>query len=292
LETKLYEEPALEHFLIRPINEIEKARLKYDLKFDPKYTEFLQECEEICSDDEKFKIFRRMRSCMGVIENVTHKFGIEMINECKKTANISNYPWETFQQNEKVGLPYTCDFKDQLYFLDDCEFSPTTFRFINNGTNIIQHLRNLNLKTVRIIEIGGGYGAQAVILLELAKTFNLNIEDYCIIDLEEVTYLQNKYLTAVKKEKDVECLTIEELNLDKNFNFLISNYAFGEFNDHWKNLYIDRVIKRIAHGYLIWNFSSHSNKIHEFFLNLPKVQIEEEKPQTNTPPIKSFILKY
>ena len=144
-----------------------------------------------------------------------------------------------------------------------------------------------------MVEVGGGYGAQSVFLFELSHLFDITIDKYEILDLLEVNNLQKHYINlceaTTRSKYNIEAFIIDEYNYE-NENYFISNYALGELTKEWQDLYIDNVVSKITHGYICWNFSPQNPNIHEYFNNIKKT-IEEENPQTNCPPVKSFIIK-
>ena len=82
-------------------------------------------------------------------------------------------------KNDKLGNPIK-------YKLDDniCECSPNSMKYIFFGLLNIKHILENKLENFDIIEIGGGYGGQCIILLELLKIFfnyNLIYYSYVII---------------------------------------------------------------------------------------------------------------
>ena len=91
--------------------------------------------------------------------------------------------------------------------------------------------------------------------------------------------------------KNFKSLTYENFTDKKTYNFAISNYALGELNTYWQNTYINNIISKIEHGYFCWNFSPTNPNIHSYFTSKDIIK-EEENPQTNCPPVKSYILRY
>ncbi len=93
-----------------------------------------------------------------------------------------------------------------------------------------------------IVEIGGGVGQFYAVLRVLGYK-----RDYYIFDLQEVKEFQNAYLTAVENQTGLS------LSQRLNFDFCVSFYALGEFDDETKDWYIESVVKKCPHGFMIWN---------------------------------------
>jgi hypothetical protein len=109
----------------------------------------------------------------------------------------------------------------------------------------IKHLFT-TLDNLNIVEIGGGYGGQCKILNDI-----FSIKNYTIIDLEEANMLQKKYLSK---------LNITNIEFQNNlsyksesYDFCISNYAFSECNKDIQRKYLDDIVLKSKHGYMINN---------------------------------------
>ena len=190
-------------------------------------------------------------------------------------------------------------FCDNQYLL-----SPKALCYIKFTFDILSHIcEETNLKEIDVVEIGGGYGCQGILLYIMAKHFDIKVNSYTIIDLPEVNVLQRAFIkSCISKlsssdeyNSSLHCISPEEYkNINKTVepNFVISNYALGEFNQYWQNFYIDNVVSKTEHGYFCWNFSPTNPNIHSYFNNIKRLIKEEENPQTNTPPIKSYVIRY
>jgi hypothetical protein len=92
---------------------------------------------------------------------------------------------------------------------------------------------------IRIVEIGGGYGYLAKLIVERVK-----VECYHIIDLPETCDLQRRYLNGLP----VECFTEPT---GQNYDLVISNYALSEIPDN--RVYVDKVLRKSKWGYITCN---------------------------------------
>ena len=68
-----------------------------------------------------------------------------------------------------------------------------------------------------VLEIGGGYGGQALIISYICQIFNIMIKKYTIIDLDSITQL-----ATLDKESETEAQML--------FNYLRMNGKCGSYN--------------------------------------------------------------
>jgi hypothetical protein len=256
------------------------------------YVKFKKTCFDC--DNNNIDDFKNNTDIIGVIETVSKNVGDLYLSNILKYEVSKNINWTKIKKMNDIGNPKLYEFSvyDNILLL-----SPTTLRYIQYSLDILSYIKdNLKLHNLNIIEIGAGYGFQAVLLYELSNLFNIKINHYKIIDLEETNNLQKLFFNKIQDYIEFniidnisicDCNNIGTINAD----LFISNYALGEFDRDWQNYYIENVIKYIKHGFICWNFSVNNRKIHEYFHNIIKT-IEEENPQTNCYPVKSYILKY
>lgn len=244
---------------------------------DERYNMFRLSCKNV--DITKFKRDQHLR---GIVENVSKAFGLKYLKNIQKYDK--NLNWERIKELNDIGNP-----ENEISIANNIEISPTTLRYVQFALDMLYHAKKMGMKSLRIVEVGGGYGFQSVLLYEFSKLFEISIDNYQILDLLEVNHLQRSFLKKADYSK-VKCLTINEYSF-ANDNFFISNYALGEFDREWQNIYISKVVSKISHGFCCWNFSPSNPKIHEYFKN-GGISIKEENPQTNCPPIKSYIISW
>ncbi len=233
------------------------------------YNPYENICRLAVQQDDIFNNFKNLRDYTYVLEHKNYggQGQAFLSNIVKKRANILQYlPWKKFQENDLVGNPEVYNYLSLSKYikLDHYNFSPTTLRYVMIGLDMVKFLEN----DMNIIEIGGGYGGQCKILYDLARYFNVRINSYTIVDLESSSKLQRKYLERF--DLDVVCL--HECP-NKKYDFVISNYALGEFPINIQNVYIENIVKNSSHGYIIWN----SEELHDYFSNF---NIEAEVPLT------------
>lgn len=155
--------------------------------------------------------------------------------------------------------------------------SPTTLRYVKVAGDLLAMGANA---ANAIVEIGAGYGGQCLILDVLRP------EDkpvYSIYDLPEAGELQKKYTEAHGIDYVV---WLDQVTPSQQFDFCLSNYAFSECTRAQQDWYLDNVILRSAHGYMVLNFISHhfglaSYSVQEFLNRIPGSWAEADKPFTS-----------
>ena len=135
-----------------------------------------------------------------------------------------------------------------------------------------------------IVEIGCGYGGQAVILDKI-----INIESYTFFDLWQVNMLIRRFVENSNFSSTYSLATIREDNYNcrKNWDFAISNYAFSELPYDLQKIYLDKVLKNSNKGYMTLNsgkegqycgLKNHSQK--DLLELLPGSKVKKEIPLT------------
>lgn len=247
---------------------------------DHRYNKFCKECSKITSYN--ISNFKGNEYIQSIVENVSKNFGDMYLKNILQYENIN---WDNIKKLNDLGNSknYTFTINNLNY-----ELSPTTLRYVQFTLDILKHMKNKNIEEVDIVEIGGGYGAQSCFLYLLADSIKIN--SYTILDLSEVNNLQKHYINLWDKNLNITCTTLENFTYNDE-NFLISNYALGEFCKKTQNVYINNIVNKIDHGYICWNFSPGNQNIHEYFDNIDK-ELVEENPQTNCPPVKTYNVLY
>ena len=150
--------------------------------------------------------------------------------------------------NDKIGNGYKTDkISNEIQ-----ECNPNSLKYIYMGLLVIKQLK-LN-KFNDFVEIGGGYGGQCLILLKLFELFDIDIKNYILIDLDNVSRFQEKYLTAHGVNSKCKFLTYgeySEYDWDSN-NYLFSCYSFNEVMPKVRQNYYDNLFPYISHGSFIW----------------------------------------
>jgi hypothetical protein len=93
-----------------------------------------------------------------------------------------------------------------------------------------------------IVEIGGGAGEFYAVLRALGYE-----GEYYIYDLSRVKAFQYSYLRTLGYRTKLY------LKQHRYFDFCVSFYALGEFDDILKSSYIETVLNKCEHGFVLWN---------------------------------------
>ena len=134
--------------------------------------------------------------------------------------------------------------------------SANSIKYVYHANLILKHMQELQESSVRIVEIGGGYGGLAIALLHYAPKYNIQIKEYNLIDLEEAVKLQEFYL----KEQlgDISIFQFHDAstfgsNIQGNDLYLIGIYSLGELLYDTQTSYIETLFPKVNHGFLDWN---------------------------------------
>ena len=215
-------------------------------------------CKRALNDNNVFNNFKNYPGFTKILEHTSEDVGREYIelifNDYKQYA--LSLDWVKLKENDMIGNPNIVNFSEMKNYieLDDYHYSPSTLYYIYRGLDIIDKLLTNN-ENNSILEIGGGYGGQCKLLLDMCNMLNVNIEKYCIIDLMYVSKLQKKYLGNFKYN-NVDFFEFENINdYDpfKEYNRLISIFALSEFEIDVQNNYIDNIIKYFKNYYIVCN---------------------------------------
>jgi hypothetical protein len=107
-----------------------------------------------------------------------------------------------------------------------------------------------------IVEIGGGVGQFCATLRALGYAGR-----YFIFDLPEVKEFQSAYLAEVARQTGLSLPCSRYLPA---YEFCVSFYALGEFDDELKAWYVEHVVRRCPHGFVIWNPHSGASDVIDF----------------------------
>jgi predicted O-methyltransferase YrrM len=191
-------------------------------------------------DDALFASFKRDPEFRVVIENLTCEHGRHYLDTALRQT-----PWlagqlDRFRENDRIGSPQVCDYGDLG------SFSPTTLRYVK----VLSDLSRLfgSLEGARIVEIGGGYGGQCHVISAAARPGS-----YTLVDLEPVLMLQRRYLKELGVP-EVRFATADELEPARDYDLVISNYAFSECTRPVQQRYIEQILARSARGYITCNW--------------------------------------
>lgn len=229
---------------------------------------------EIIKDQNTFKNFKRNETYREILEHVTYDEGFKYL-EILRSRNDGTLEKaiETVLVSDELGNPVKYNYEGFRL-----AFSPTTLRYVKVASDLSE-LFGKNFGN--IVEIGCGYGGQALVNDQL-----LNIQSVKLFDLVFVNKLIERYLENQKFNGEYETAVIDN-QLASEYDLVISNYGFSEMPKELQKIYIDKILSKSKKGYLTMNSgisgmrSDGKFSIDELSLLLPKFEIFEEEPLTS-----------
>lgn len=235
--------------------------MKFKGKWLPDSENFRKACLEASKDLSGFK---RNPEFIKYIGNDIRK--IEVAKEFyyyikDKYMYLLQYDYRV---NDIVGDP-------NLFIFDNKEYSPGTLRFVKVIGDIYEHFGHVR----KIVEIGSGYGGQALI-------FNLvqNV-DYTCVDISECIELARNYHNTLGWKS---CHYMDTDNIkQKEYDICISDYCLGEMDKLGIRFYIDNIISKCKFAYITMNRDS---EVYKFLIGIlmdvfDEVECLGEEPKTS-----------
>lgn len=221
------------------------------------YAKYREICRKAAEDDLVFEFFRRHPIYIGVVELSRGEEGLENINIALSNDQSIMNNIDDLRRNDDFGSPLVLN-----YSLVG-RFSPNTLRYIKIATDLKKLFGPLD--GMRIVEIGGGFGGQARIIHAL----NNNIKSYTIFDLPEAQALTRRYLGCYGIDQvQFPDLSIAPVEAD----LVISNYAFAEIDKGIQTRYVENVVSKAKHGYMILNSAQIERDMPGFALSAQQLQ--------------------
>ena len=229
-------------------------------------------------DPSTFSVFRRHHKYTNILEHVSRKQGEEYLRIIREEYKLKDDEiFQILNPLMKVGSP-------KLLSLNGLskKISTTGLRYLKIALDI-KKLTGNNIG--HVVEIGCGYGGQAVILDKL-----LVIESYTFFDLWQVNLLIKRFIENTNFGSQYNVSSIREDFYGKRnaWDFCISNYAFSELPKQLQEIYIFRILKNSKRGFMLMNsgvsgdfgnIKNHSQK--ELLKILKNGEIKNEIPLTH-----------
>lgn len=253
------------------------------------YLEYINSITDITKSN-----FKSNHQYNNILEHVSYELGLEYLNLILyKYTNINIELIEKFITiNDKYGEPklyeYIISDKKKIYA------SPTSLRYIYHSLEILNYYKNKKEKN--IVEIGCGYGGLFLACNFFSKELNIEIDNYFLIDLQEVCSLIDNYLSVHKDYIYINYYLKNANNYGNDINsndlFLISNYCFTEIDNEARNNYIFSLFNKVNSGYIIWQtcFKLHISDVN--IINKENIEYTEELPQTANKINKNYIVTF
>ena len=194
-------------------------------------------------DPATFSIFRRHHKYTNILEHVSRKQGEEYLNIIRGKYKMKDDEiFQILKPLMKVGNPKLFRLKSLPY-----KISTTGLRYLKIALDIKKITGN-NIGNV--VEIGCGYGGQAIILDQLLK-----IESYTFYDLWQVNLLIKRFIEDSNFSSKYTISTIREDSFKSrnSWDFCISNYAFSELPKTTQEIYINKILSKAKKGFMLMN---------------------------------------
>lgn len=235
-------------------------------------------CHAASEDEKFFRDFRRNFIYNRVLEHVPQYQGQEYLDVIKRNEKLkfTDADWDNFRKNDLYGNPrvYSYEINNRTMAL-----SPTTLRYAKVLQDIVTLFDTNKLK--KIAEIGIGYAGQCRVL-----TSYFAVDSYTLFDLPEVLGLAKKYLGKFGSTDKIRFVDGTNIDVDDEYDFVISNYAFSELIRDVQDIYLEKVILKSKAGYMTWNSLScdvlDGYTLDELLAKIPGSSVIKEEPLTAT----------
>ena len=194
-------------------------------------------------DPATFSVFRRHHKYTSILEHVSRKEGEQYLNIIREEYKMKDDEiFQILKPLMEVGNPKLLRIKGLSN-----KISTTGLRYLKIALDI---KKITGSKIGNVVEIGCGYGGQAIILDQL-----LQIESYTFYDLWQVNLLIKRFIENSNFSSKYTISTIREdpLNCRNSWDFCISNYAFSELPKAIQEIYINKIINKTRKGFMLMN---------------------------------------
>lgn len=244
------------------INQPEKSSISDDFVFP-------LICRLYSQSNFLFNNFRRNTIIQTILEHTNYDQGLSYIKRILELGFDYNYIKE-FTTTDLIGNPIKYEYP-YIGFAN-----PSTLRYVFVLSDLTRKFGSL--ENFSIIEIGGGYGGQARIIMKRYR-----VSQYTIYDLPSVLKIADRFLKKSLVSEGVYFKNALTLNSEVS-DLVISNYAWSELSKPAQNEYLNKIMLNSKNGYITYNQinpdSFNSFTISELVKVIPELRIEEENPLT------------
>ena len=194
------------------------------------------------SNNFHFKYFRRSYFYRIVLEHVGVELAKKYFEEITKYLNGDRFEdyVDVIKKFDRVGNPF-------LVNINGFKVSGSSLRYIKVFLEIKSIFGDDRISN--ICEIGGGYGGQAFMF----DSFSSQPIQYKIFDLPCVCKLSAKFLNHFYLKGCFDTQDINNFDGQREFDLVISNYAFSELPRSLQEIYLRKCIMQAKRGYLTMN---------------------------------------
>ncbi len=204
------------------------------------YRQFIEDCRLAVSDPVYFPVFRQMPGIACVTENkdVEHKVLKPILSELWRHSHTTLEDAAFLHALDDVGTPRRHHITRTLHV------SHTLIHTLEDVC-VIREFMGGTLHGKHVVEIGGGYGLLAAMVVHF-----LEPASYTIYDLPEVCDLQKKYLHHVGIDSVKLCTDATISNVS---DLAISLDSISELPLVLRQTYVDSVLDNAERGFIRWN---------------------------------------
>ena len=228
-------------------------------------------------DSRQFSVFRRHHLYTPVVETVSKKSAKKYYEFISKEYKLSNSEiLQAIKPLQTIGSP-------RLEYIEalSASVSAIALRYLKVALDI-KKIKGDNFG--HVVEIGCGYGGQALILDQIGT-----LESYTFMDLWQVNMLIRRFIESSDFSSSYRIATLRESSsLRDNWDLAISNYAFSELPRGLQINYINKILLKAKNGYMTMNsgleggFGNVDNLSQEELQNfLPGCSFSKEIPLTD-----------
>jgi hypothetical protein len=230
---------------------------------------YLSVCRLAYENEQVFNKFKSNREYRQILEHVTYEQGL---------AYLKIIESDPFSLKLLQDLSYFEDGKPFKYtYKKYGKLSPTLLRYIKVTGEIYALFGNIS--QFNIAEIGVGTGGLCEQIVS-----NFNVSQYDLYDLPDVLRLSSKCISRGEIRGNINP-RYDYTSSVAEYDLVISNYAFSELTRNVQMQYINEVILKSKHGYLIYNHISPDSydtlSAADFCKLVPNAVIRSETPLTH-----------
>jgi hypothetical protein len=214
---------------------------------DCDYTNFINYVSTLTSST--LNNFKSNPNFTYVLEHVSFEYGQKYLNNILDKTSITQQQIVDYCiKNDKIG-------GGQKFNYEFITTSPTNFRYLYHAHLILSHLQHIQVHTTNMVEIGCGYGGLYLALDFLAPYYDITIPVYHLVDLPELSTLQQLYLSnhVYRSIPTFHSAYTYGSNIHHKNLFLVSNYCFSEILNEHQQKYIQTLFPNVSHGFMAWN---------------------------------------
>jgi hypothetical protein len=193
--------------------------------------------------------FKQNPVYMDILEHVSPELGQRYVESITTLHGLGLSDILPFcKKNDSIGSPKVASIHGMMV-------SPTSLRYIHHALLILNHCVRVGNLTPSIVEVGCGYGGLALAIDHYSPLFNIHVQKYTLIDLDDPLSLQKLYLGThtLSFPLQFESASTYGSAVTGTDTFLISNYCFSEVSPSEQAKYLDTLFPKCSNGFLLWN---------------------------------------